>query len=429
MLVVVQYVERHLEPVLIKALASFRVVVLHGARQCGKTTLARRAAEQLRGSYVTLDDDASRLAVMDDPDAFLASLVAPAVIDEVQLGGDRVVRAVKRAVDDSPQRGRFLLTGSTNFLTVPTLSESLAGRARILWLHPFSEAELAGSPPLELAHWFDDCHVRVPPETQTRAQYMSRLCRGGYPEAVTLEPEERSGWFESYMETVIQRDITELADIRRASVLSDAVRWIAANTAGELNTQTACRQLGVDRSTFERYRAWLETVFLVHTVPAWSRKLSSRVVRRPKIHIADTGLAAELLGIEAEALAAPTSPMAGRMLETLRIERTDPPDRHFEPGPTAPSARLRRPRSRHRPRTRRRRNRRHRSESHRQSRRTPPQTVAMAARPRRRRSPRHLPHRHPAAQRHTRPPHRRPPMARAHQHPLAQLDEICDPSR
>lgn len=312
-----RYVERHLGPVLAEALAAFRVVVLHGARQCGKTTLARRAAEQLGGSYATLDDDASRLAALDDPEAFLEDLAAPAVIDEVQLGGDRVVRAVKRIVDASQQRGRFLLTGSTDFLTVPTLSESLAGRARILRLHPFSQAELAGSPPLDLARWFEDCRIRAPSETPLRTQYMSRLCTGGYPEAVALAPRQHSGWFESYLDTVVQRDITELADIRRAAALSDLARWVAANTAGELNTQAACRQLGIDRTTFERYFAWLETAFLAHTVPAWSRKLSSRTVRRPKIHVGDTGLAAELLGLDPEALAAPTSTMAGRLLETF----------------------------------------------------------------------------------------------------------------
>ena len=126
------------------SLEASRVVVLHGARQSGKTTLARQVAQRRGGSYVTLDDDASRLAALDDPLEYLSGLRAPAVIDEVQLGGDRIVRAVKRLVDDSGERGRFLLTGSTNFLTVPTISESLAGRARILRLFPLTQAELGG---------------------------------------------------------------------------------------------------------------------------------------------------------------------------------------------------------------------------------------------------------------------------------------------
>ena len=291
--------------------------MLHGARQSGKTTLARHAAQKRGGSYVTLDDDASRLAALDDPVAYLSALRTPAVIDEVQLGGDRVVRAVKRIVDDSDERGRFLLTGSTNFLSVPTISESLAGRARILRLFPFSEAELEGSLRLDLTRWLDACSIDPPQQTEDRADYMSRLCRGGFPEAVALAPAQRQGWYDSYLETVVQRDVAELGDIRRAEALVDLVQWLAANSAGELNVQTACRQLGIDRSTFNHYFAWLRTVFMVNTVPAWSRKHAARVARRPKTHFADTGLATALLGVDADALASPTSTAAGPLLETF----------------------------------------------------------------------------------------------------------------
>lgn len=294
-----------------------RVVVLHGARQSGKTTLARQVAQRRGGSYVTLDDDATRLAALDDPMAYLSGLHTPAVVDEVQLGGDRVVRAVKRLVDDSDERGRFLLTGSTNFLSVPAISESLAGRARILRLFPFTQAEIDGRAVADLAGWFDHCEVEAPHETEDRTQYMGRLCRGGFPEAVSLTPEQRQGWYSSYLETVIQRDVTELGDIRRAEALVDLVRWLAANTAAELNAETACRQLGIDRTTFTHYFAWLRTVFMINSVPAWSRKHASRAVRRPKLHFADTGMAAALLGVSAEALASPTSTVAGSLLESF----------------------------------------------------------------------------------------------------------------
>ena len=313
------YVRRHAEPTLDDALAAFRVVVLHGARQSGKTTLARQVARRQGGSYVTLDDDATRLAMLDDPVAYLSGLRAPAVVDEVQLGGDRVVRAVKRLVDDSDERGRFLLTGSTNFLSVPAISESLAGRARILRLFPFAQAELSGRAPIDLASWFDNCEVGPPSETEDRTQYMHRLCRGGFPEAVGLTPQQRQGWYDSYLETVIQRDISELGDIRRAEALVDLTRWLAANTAAELNTEAVCRQLGIDRSTFSHYFAWLRTVFMINSVPAWSRKHASRAVRRPKSHFADTSMAAALLGVSAEALASPTSTVAGSLLESFVV--------------------------------------------------------------------------------------------------------------
>ena len=302
-----------------EALDAFRVVVLHGARQCGKTTLAQRIAQDRGGAYVSLDNDATRLAALDDPRAFLLSQPAPLIVDEVQLGGDRLVRAVKRIVDDDLTPGRFLLTGSTDFLTVPVISESLAGRARVLRLWPFSEAELSGVQLPGMSRWFFDSPVGAPDESPARREYMERLCRGGYPEAVRLSPGLRDGWFESYVETVVRRDVVELGDIRRASVLADLLSWVATVTGTELNIEDASRKLGIDRSTFQSYLAWMETVFLVQTIPAWSRKLSSRIVRRPKVYMTDTGLAATLLGANSDALESPTSPAVGALVETFAV--------------------------------------------------------------------------------------------------------------
>ena len=138
------YIERHAHGQVCDALDSFRAVVLHGARQCGKSTLAQAVAAERGGTYATLDNPAVLAAALEDPQTFLLNQPHPLVIDEIQLGGDLLVRAVKVAVDDSSERGRFLLTGSTNFLTVPTISETLAGRIAILQLWPLSQSELAG---------------------------------------------------------------------------------------------------------------------------------------------------------------------------------------------------------------------------------------------------------------------------------------------
>lgn len=311
-------ITRHLQPRLEEALNAFRVVVVHGARQSGKTTLTRAIISKLGGSYVSLDDEASRSAAMADPMEFLVSYRTPLAIDEVQLGGDRLVRAVKRLVDDDPTPGRFVLTGSTNFLTVPVISESLAGRARILRLDPLSECEL-NETTTSVTGWFDEVPPAGSSASTSRSTLFEIICRGGYPEVTRMPRSARDGWFESYVETVTQRDIVELADVRNAASLPRLLRWGAGLTSNEFNISNASQTLGIDRATINKYLEWLESVFLIHQVPAWSRNLSGRAVRRSKIHVSDTGLAAHLIGASPTTLASPTSPTTGPLVESFVI--------------------------------------------------------------------------------------------------------------
>ncbi|MDE0215743.1 MAG: ATP-binding protein [bacterium] len=313
-------VPRHIQPEIEAALEWSRVVMIHGARQTGKTTLARGIAEARGGTYVSLDDDEERESVLLDPVAFLSSQRYPLTIDEFQLGGNRVIVAVKRLVDEDRTPGRFILTGSTNFLTVPTISESLAGRVRIFRLWPLSEAELAGVVPTEIDHWFEGSPRPAPASDLGRADYFARACRGGYPEVVDLDTGQRRRWYGDYCETVVQRDILALADIRRAASLPRLLRWVATFTSSEINQTDAAKELEVSRSVIASYLEWLQTVFLLHELPAWSRNLSSRTTSRPKVHITDAGLAANLLEVEPAALASPTAPSSGPLLETFAVD-------------------------------------------------------------------------------------------------------------
>lgn len=312
-------VPRHIQPEIEDALEWSRVVMLHGARQSGKSTLAQMIARDRRGTYVSLDDDNLRENAMTDPVAFLSSQKYPLVVDEAQRGGDRMITAVKLLVDEEQTPGRFLLTGSTNFLTVPTISESLAGRVQIFRLWPLSEAELAGSRSREIESWFEDRPAPSPATDAGRADYFARACRGGYPEVIGLSPSQRQRWFASYIETVVQRDIAALADIRKTASLPRLMHWAAIHTSGQINQSDAARDLEASRPVIASYLEWLRTVFLLHEIPAWSRNLSSRTSHRPKIHISDSGLAASLLGVDAEALASPTSPASGPLLETFAV--------------------------------------------------------------------------------------------------------------
>lgn len=317
------YVARHLQPRIVRALDSFRVVVVHGPRQCGKTTLARLVAETLGGSYISLDDRRALQAAESDPLRFLSSRSFPLVVDEIQRGGDHLVRMIKQLVDENPARGRFLLSGSSNFLTVPTISESLAGRARILRLWPLSEAELAGAPSTVVDGWFDEPEVRADagPATQLglshRRDYLDRVCRSGYPEAISLPPEEREGWFESYVETVTQRDLPALADIRKVSALPRLMRWVSDASSTEINLSSAAKKLGIGRETVTSYLEWLRMVFLLSEAPSWTRNLTAREVRSPKLHVTDSGLAAAQLGLTADHLDSPNATGTGRLLESF----------------------------------------------------------------------------------------------------------------
>ncbi|MGQ0465083.1 MAG: ATP-binding protein [Sporichthyaceae bacterium] len=295
--------------------------MVHGARQVGKSTLALQLADRIGATVATLDDEDARRAAENDPASFLAALGRPLVIDEVQRVGEPLVLAVKAAVDGDRRRGQFILTGSTNFLTVPTISESLAGRADFLTLWPLSQGELHGGVDGFVDRAFAGvggllAHSGVVIE---RDEYLERLCLGGYPDVLTIGERGRRRWFENYVATVLAREIETAGDIRRSDALAAMVRYFAATTAGELVLTTAAERLGIARATAAEYLPWLETAFIVHHLPAWSRNLTAKVVKRPKIHMVDTGVAANLLGRRPEGLRHPTEPATGPLFETFVV--------------------------------------------------------------------------------------------------------------
>lgn len=312
---------RRATDVALESLGAFRAVVLHGARQVGKSTLAALLAERLGASMVSLDNAETLALATDDAQLFLDDLGVPAVIDEIQRAGDPLVLAVKQRVDGSRTPGRYVLTGSSNFLTVPTLSETLAGRIDLITLWPLSVGERTGGD-----DDFIDRALAAPSKLSahrgpvlSRPDYLELVCRGGYPEPQHLSPRTRSRWFLDYLETVLRREVVAATDLRRFDALADLARLLLSTTASELVVARLASSLGLDRGTVERYEPWIETTFLVHRLPAWSRKAASKVVRRPKIHATDTGLAAAVLGKEPAALARITDPSTGPLVESFVI--------------------------------------------------------------------------------------------------------------
>ena len=294
-----------------------RVTVVTGPRQAGKTTLVR--SQLARGTLRSLDEQAVLDAAIADPAGFVEAGARPLVIDEVQRAGDRIVRAIKVAVDRDPRPGQFVLTGSSNFLTVPTISESLAGRAGFVEVWPFSQGELAHRAGSFVDTVFGDPSTitRFESTRVSRRNLLERICTGGYPEVQRLKEGDRSRWFRDYVRTIIERDIVELAGIRKAPEMAQLFRVLAARTGCELVMQAIIDASPLERQAVYDYRAWLETIHLVTTLPAWSRNLTTRVKRRPKVFITDSGLAAWLLGKTPDALDDPTDPATGQLVETF----------------------------------------------------------------------------------------------------------------
>jgi hypothetical protein len=241
------------------------------------------------------------------------------VIDEVQRGGEPLVRAIKAQVDNDPSPGQFVLTGSSNFLTVPTISESLTGRAGFVEVWPFTQGELAGV----ADRFVDTIFTGVAgladhrPSGLPRRQLLERVCTGGYPEVHEVPAGQRSGWFRDYVRTTIERDVVEMSGIRKVAEMGQLLRLLAARSGCELVMQSVIGDSALERQAVYDHRAWLETIHLVATLPAWSRNLTRRVKRRPKVFLTDSGLAAWLVGKTAAALVDPTDPATGRLIETF----------------------------------------------------------------------------------------------------------------
>lgn len=311
--------ERNITSNLLDALTDRPVVVLHGARQTGKSWLAQQVAGGPHpAEYLTLDDPAVLTAATSDPAGFVQNLEGAAVIDEVQRV-PRLFIAIKASVDRNRQAGRFLLTGSANILLIPKLSESLAGRMELLTLWPLSQGEIEGVRESFVDIVFADEALPLKRVSVDRDEIIGRILAGGYPEALTLSPVRRARWFASYVTAILQRDVRELAQrIERLNELPRLLTALAGRTATLLNAAELSRASGIPERTVLRYLALLEATFLIVRVPAWTANLRKRLLKTPKIIMVDPGLAAYLQNVDARRLKAEPT-LVGPLLETLVI--------------------------------------------------------------------------------------------------------------
>ncbi len=300
---------------LTEALGDSPAVLLHGPRQCGKSTLAQLVGEPLGYTYLTFDDNNLLEAAKADPQGFVADLPERTILDEIQHVPE-LFRSIKSVIDRDRRPGRFLLTGSANVFLVPALSESLSGRMEIVRLHPLSQSEIAMGQSNFLDKIFNE-NVGIKKTERMGKQLAARMTIGGYPSAVRRKVEARvATWYRDYVETQIRKDVRDLAKITSFEVLPRLLSFAASQTAHLLNVSELAGPFQVTRPTIRDYLTLLENIFLLDELQPWHTNRISRLVKTPKLHINDTGVACSLLGISSDSLYTDRA-VYGQILETF----------------------------------------------------------------------------------------------------------------
>ena len=306
---------RYIKPLLVEALKDSPAVLIHGPRQCGKTTLARMIGAPKKYEYVSFDDDVVTEAARTDPIGFVNELSKRVILDEVQKVPN-IFSALKKEIDRKRTPGRFILTGSANILRIPKLSDSLAGRMQILRLHPLSQEELAEHKPYFLDALFKR-KFKVKKTKQSLKELIDRITTGGYP-AVFMRPSARrkANWYKNYVETLVQRDIMDLSKIHSIDVLPRLLTLSATQTSQLVNFTKLASAFQISRSTVCDYIALFEQMFFLEKLLPWHSSRLKRLIKTPKLHLGDTGLACALLGISMASLKTNRS-LLGQILETF----------------------------------------------------------------------------------------------------------------
>ncbi|MFH1810614.1 MAG: ATP-binding protein [Pseudomonadota bacterium] len=309
---------RHAAKLLTESLVDSPVVLIHGPRQCGKTTLAQMVCGPMGYAYSSFDDEVTRAAAEADPVGFVLDLPERVILDEVQRVPG-IFSTLKLAVDRRRTPGRFVLTGSTSVLLVPGLADSLAGRMQVVRLHPLSRCELARREPTFL-HRLLGGHFKAGGFERLGRGLSELVADGGFPAALARATgRRRAAWYRDYLDALVQRDVRDFSRISSLDALPRLLGLAAAQTACLLNISKLAAPFQLSRPTIRDYVTLLERLFLIQSLPPWHSNRASRLVKTPKLHLGDTGLACALLGADAAALQADRK-LLGQLLETFVLQ-------------------------------------------------------------------------------------------------------------
>ena len=308
---------RFITPSITEALEDTPVIILNGARQTGKSTLCQQLLDQevVKAQLVTFDDPTTLAAAQLDPLGFLKDLSKHVILDEVQRVPELFL-SIKKLVDQDRKSRRFILTGSVDVMILPKVADSLAGRIEIHNLWPLSQGEILGKPS-------DFLEVLISQDSKFQSSQVSwkeilqAILVGGYPEAIARKKDSRrSKWFESYLISVLQKDIRELANIEGLNQIPNVLQLLSTRVGSTLNMSDIARLSGIKNTTLQRYMALLEHVFLSVKIPAWTPNMEGQFVKSPKIYLNDSGLLSHLRGEDMESLSANRSGV-GALLENF----------------------------------------------------------------------------------------------------------------
>lgn len=285
-------IDRDLAPRLVAAARSFPVLTITGPRQSGKSTICRQLFP--RHPYVNLETPDVRRFALEDPRAFLSQYSGGAVLDEIQRAPE-LTSYLQPIIDADPAPGRWILTGSQHFALLESVSQSLAGRSAVFNLLPLCRQEV--------------CRFDEPPATLDEA-----LLHGGYPRIFDRQIDP-ADWLAAYVATYVERDVRQIANVGDLVSFQRFVALCAGRTAQLLNYSSLAADAGISQPTAKAWLSILEASFIAFRLPAWSGNLRKRLVKMPKLHFYDSGLACWLLGIRDNAQLR-SHPLRGAIFES-----------------------------------------------------------------------------------------------------------------
>ena len=318
------YLNRHITKRIKEALKVSPVVYLNGARQTGKSTLARTIAPQIGknnqpAEYLTFDRPTLMAAASAAPESFLTGYDSPVIIDEVQLVPE-LFRALKLVVDEmrltnkENANGKYLLTGSANMLALPKLADALVGRAAIMTLYPFTAAEATHNNPggLERIMKMDFKGIN-----DRGLSLIDAIKKATFPEVSTLTGEERRIWFDGYISSMLQRDVRQIAELEKISALPHLLSVLAARTGCLMNDSDIARDIDMNHVTAKFYRSILKLMFLTFDVRPWFRNIGKRLVKTPKGYLLDTTMICHMLDYNIDEIVKTKPELFGHLVENF----------------------------------------------------------------------------------------------------------------